>query len=342
MDRGCDAVAGRRERRLPSHPLCSVDRVEAPAELSPTQLRLLDQLRRDPTPVVFDQDFIDDLIARANDAMAHCSQRLGGERMVVSKGFLVNVLGCEARHLEPDSFAWSPITARGFVSHKAIELAAHWPGEPVPEVLVDEAIARLGDDASQRGDFVAGLTDGDRAELRGFAVDRVTRFLQDFPPVPARSQPVYEARTRWSPPGCIELVGKTDLVIGKPEGRTSTRLIIDFKTGWRSVHHRDDLRFYALLETVVRRVPPRRLVTYYLDAAEADVEDVTEGSLEAALARLVGGLERHIELTVDQRPALKRTGGICRWCHALPRCDQGRAHLAGLDDTGSQGFDDPD
>lgn len=311
------------------------------AELTPTQQRLLDQLRRDVTPVVFDEGFIDDLVARAHDAMAHCSERLGGERLVVSKGFLVNVLGCESRHLEPDSFAWSPATARGFVSHKAIELGAHWAGEAVPEVLVDEAIVRLGDDASQRGDFVAGLTDADRAELRSFAVDRVTRFLQDFPPIPARSQPVYEARTRWSPPGCVELVGKTDLVIGRPEGRVSTRLIVDFKTGWRSMHHRDDLRFYALLETVVRRVPPRRLVTYYLDAAEADVEDVTEGVLEAALARLVGGIERHVELTVELRPPRKTTGASCRWCVALPRCDEGRAHLSGVDD-GSQGFDDPD
>lgn len=316
--------------------------METPTELSPTQQRLLDQLRRDPTPVVFDEGFIDDLVSRAHDAMAHCSEQLGGERLVVSKGFLVNVLGCETRHLEPDSFAWSPATARGFVSHKAIELGAHWPGEPVPEVLVDEAIARLGDDASQRGDFVAGLTDADRAELRGFAVERVTKFVQDFPPIPARSQPVYEARMRWSPPGCVELVGKTDLVIGKPEGRVSTRLIVDFKTGWRSVHHRDDLRFYALLETVVRRVPPRRLVTYYLDAAEADVEDVTEGVLEAALARLVGGIERHVDLTITRRPATKTTGPSCRWCPALPRCDQGRAHLSGVDDNGSQGFDDPD
>lgn len=325
-----------------SHPVVSVVLVEPAGELTPTQLRLLDQLRRDPTPVVFDEGFINDLVAHAHQAMAHCSERLGGERMVVSKGFLVNVLGCEVRHLEPDSFSWSPVTARGFVSHKAIEMGAHWPGEAVPEVLVDEAIARLGDDASQRGDFVAGLTNADRAELRAFAVDRVTRFLQDFPPIPARSQPVYEARTRWSPPGCVELVGKTDLVIGKPEGRVSTRLIVDFKTGWRSMHHRDDLRFYALLETMVRRVPPRKLVTYYLDEAEADVEDVTEGVLETALARLVGGIERHVELTVDQRPALKRTGSSCRWCPVLDRCTEGRSHLSGIDDDGGQGFDDPD
>lgn len=313
--------------------------METVPELTPTQRRLLDQLRREVEPLVFDETLIDDLSERARRVVADVSARLGGERLVVSKGFLTNVLGCEARHLAPDHFAWTPSTARGFVAHKAIELGANWQGDPVPQVLVDEALARLADDASMRGDFVASLSDGDRAELRSFAVDRVTRFLQDFPPLPARAQPVFEARTRWAPPGCIELVGKTDLVIGRPDGRISTRLIVDFKTGWPSANHRHDLRFYALLETLARRVPPRRLVTFYLDSADADIEDVTDGVLEAALARLEGALLRHAELTVDKHPAIKRTSTSCRWCPCLSTCTEGRSHLAVLDDDGSQGFD---
>ena len=313
--------------------------VDQAPELTPTQQRLLDQLRRDGEPLVFDAAFIDDLVARAQAIANEASARLGGERLVVSKNFLSQVHGCEAKHLLPDSFEWTPANARGFVSHKAIELGAHWQGEPVPEVLVDEALARLADQPSHQGDFIAGLTDADRAELRGGAVERVTRFLQDFPPLPARAQPLFEARTRWTPPGCIELVGKTDLVIGRPDGRISTKLVIDFKTGWPSPAHRHDLRFYALLETVVRRVPPRRLVTFYLDSSEADVEDVTPSVLEAALARVEGAVVRHAELTVEQQPPVKRVGSACRWCPALPTCDDGRRHLAVLDDDGSQGFD---
>lgn len=313
--------------------------MEPTRDLTPTQERLLEQLRREGEALVFDAVYIDEFVHRAHAAMEELSERLGGERLVVSKSFLANALGCEARHLAPDSFAWTPATARGFVAHKAIELGAHWNGDAVPEVLVDEAIARLGDDTGNRGDFIASLNDADRAELRGFAVERVTRFVQDFPPLPQRAQPVYEARTRWSPPGTIELVGKTDLVIGRPEGRISTRLIVDFKTGWRSTHHRDDLRFYALLETVVRHVPPRRLVTYYLDSTEADIEDVNEGVLDTALARLLGAVERHIELTIERREPVKRTGSSCRWCPILSACQEGTAHLRLLDDDGSQGFD---
>ncbi|MCB0998169.1 MAG: PD-(D/E)XK nuclease family protein [Acidimicrobiales bacterium] len=314
--------------------------MDTPPELTPAQRRLLDQLRKDAEPLVFDADFVDDVVRRAQEVVDEAARRFAGERVVVSKGFLNQVLACEAKHLLPDTFRWNAANARGFVSHKAIELGVHWQGETVPELLVDEALARLADQPSNQGDFVAGLSEGDRAELRAGAVERVTRFLQDFPPLPARSMPVFEARTRWPLTGPVELVGKTDLVIGRPDGRVSTKLVIDFKSGWPSPAHRHDLRFYALLETLARRVPPRRLVTFYLDSAEADVEDVTEGVIEAALARLEGALARHAELVVDQQPAVYRPASACRWCPGLAECDDGRAHLRALDDDGRQGFDD--
>ncbi|MFZ4811899.1 MAG: PD-(D/E)XK nuclease family protein [Ilumatobacteraceae bacterium] len=306
-------------------------------QLTPTQQKLLQQLRRDGE-LVFDEGFVTHLTEQALAVVTDASERLGGEKLTVSKGWLSMVLGCEVKHVADLPFSWSPATAKGFVAHKAIELAANWRGEPVPSELVDEAIARFADQGTYRGDFIASLGEGDIAELRSLAVDRVTSFLQDFPPLPARSQPVFEASTRWTPPGTVQLMGRTDLVIGRPEGRSSTKLIIDFKTGWRNGHHRDDLRFYALLETLVRAVPPRRLVTYYLDSCEADVEDVTEGMLESALARLAGALDRHLELTEGREPD-HRPSGLCRWCALLPGCDVGRTHLSALDDDGTQGFD---
>jgi hypothetical protein len=322
--------------------IASVDSadVDTPPELTPTQRRLLEQLRRDGDALVFDEEFVDDLVRRAQAIVDQAALRLGGEKLVVSKSFLTNVHGCEAKHLLPDSFTWNPANARGFVSHKAIELGANWLGEPEPQTLVDEALARLADQPGYQGDFVAGLSDADRAELRAGAVERVTRFLQDFPPIPARAHPAFEARTKWPLRGPVELVGKTDLVIGKPIGRTSIKLVVDFKTGWPSPNHRNDLRFYALLETLARRVPPRKLVTFYLDSSEADIEGVSESVLESALARLEGALERHAELTVDAVTPVKRMSSSCRWCPGLAGCDEGRAHLAMLDDDGSQGFDD--
>ncbi len=290
---------------------------------------------------MFDAEFVSDLIARAHDAFDVLSVRLGGERVYVSKSMLTGVHGCEAQYLTPSPFEWKPSTARGFVAHKAIELHSHWPGDPTPATLVEEAIARLGDEPSRRGGWVAGLNDGELAELRGYAIERLTRFLQDFPPLDLRANPILEATMKWRPTPCVELVGKTDLVIGRPEGRISKRLIIDFKTGYRSHHHRADLQFYALLETLSREVPPRKLVTYYLDYAEAEVEDVTEGLLVAALNRTVAAVERHVELTIEGRQPVKRPAPPCRWCPLQPTCDEGRAHLALVDgDDGRQGFDD--
>ncbi|MEN9507173.1 MAG: hypothetical protein RI958_3099 [Actinomycetota bacterium] len=308
-------------------------------ELTPTQQRLLQQLRRDGEPLVFDADFIEDLRSRAEAVVADASAALGGAKLVVGKTFLNTALGCEAKHLAPDEFSWNPATARGFVSHKAIELAAHWQGEADPATLVDESLARFADEPGNRGDFVASMTDAERAELRAGAIERTTRFIQDFPPLPRNAHPLFESRIRWSPRGTVELVGKTDLVVGKPDGRISTRLIIDFKTGWPSAFHRLDLRFYALVEALVRRVPPRRVATYYLDSCEADVEDVTEGILESTLARVEGAIQRHIEITVGGRPPSKSPSAACRWCPLSSECDEGTLHLRALADDGSQGFD---
>lgn len=312
-----------------------------PPTLTPTQERLLHQLRRDPAPLVFSREFVDDLIARAQDGFEELSERLAGEKMFVSKGFITKVLSCEVQHLLPDDFQWTPAKAKGFVAHKAIELQTNWRGDPTPAVLVDEAIARLADQASARSDFIAGLTDADHAELRGYAIERVTRFMQDFPPIPPSAHPVPEASTKWAPTSCIDVSSKADLVIGKPDGRISTRLIIDFKTGAKAHHHRLDLRFYALLETIVRQVPPRKLVTYYLDYAEADVEPVTEATLTSALDRVLSAVEREVELRIEGRTPVKRPGFTCRWCDVMPSCTEGRAHLALIDDDGRQGFDDP-
>ena len=295
---------------------------------------MLALLRRPEEPLVFPAEVVAELRADAARAFAELSARLQGESLWVSKSFLARVHGCEARHMAPDSFEWSPASAAGFVSHKAIELALNWRGEPVPALAVDEALASLADQPDGRGAFVAGLSEAARAELRSRAVDRTTKFLHDFPPLPAAAHPILEAGVRWKPAGTIELTGRADLVVGRPRGRESVQLVVDFKSGSRSFVHRDDLRFYALLQTLRNDVPPRMVVTYYLDYGEADTEAVTEGLLRAALHRTLEGIERHIELHGDGRTPVKRPGVACRWCPLRDGCAEGKAHLAALEDDG--------
>lgn len=321
---GCDTETA-------AHRIASVGFVPD-APLSPIQRRNLELLRRPTEPLVFDPAFVAALTDEAKAAMQHLSGRLKGERMWVSKGRLANVHGCEVKYLLPDEFEWKPSTAAGFISHKAIELAVNWQGEPDPGTVVDEALAIIAEQADNKGDYVARLGAGERAELRSRVVDRVTKFLHDFPPLRASFHPVLEAASKWQPPGTIELSGKVDLAIGKPEGDESRILIVDFKSGNRSPQHRDDLRFYALLHTLRQQVPPRKVATYYLDYSEGDAEDVTEGMLTSALARTVDGIERHIELVAEDRAPVKRVGVPCRWCPLRTECPEGRVYL-NTDDT---------
>jgi CRISPR/Cas system-associated exonuclease Cas4 (RecB family) len=306
------------------------DEVDA---LTPVQRRTLAVLRRGDAPLRFPEALVDELTADVEEAFAGFAARLGEETIWVNKHRLSAVLGCEAQSLVPDDFAWSPANATGQVAHRAIQLMIHWRGDPTPIDLVDEAIARLADADTSLGDWIAALGPGDDADLRGAAVERVTKFAECFPPLDKRAAPMTEARVQWPLDGPIVLSGKVDLVIGRPSADESRKVIVDLKTGRVAPRHRDDLRFYALLETLRARVPPRKLASFYLDVGEAHVEDVTEAVLRTAARRLLDGVHALVELTVEGRPPVKRPGPPCRWCPLLPTCDEGAAHLGARPDA---------
>jgi hypothetical protein len=253
----------------------------------------------------------------------------------VNKHLLATAHGCEERFVAEQTLGfsgWTPATARGVVAHKAIELLVHWRGEAVPGQLVDEAIARLTEADRSLGDWLGEVAGGVRAELRSLATDRVTKFLECFPPLDGRWRPVTEALLRADVcEGRVVMKGKVDLTIGFPRGATPMKVLVDLKTGGPAAHHLDDLRFYALLETMRLGVPPARLVTYYLDQGVGRAETVTEGLLAAALARTVDGIEVMLDLRPGGREPKLRAGPACRWCPRLERCDDGRAHIAAED-----------
>jgi len=121
------------------------------------------------------------------------------------------------------------------------------------------------------------------------------------------------------------------LALGKPVLGPGARLI-DHQL--RDVNRRmSSLRdAHALVETLVRDVPPRKLATFYLDSAQPVVEDVTEGVLRTALRRTLDGIHRLIQLQVEDDPPVKKPGMSCRWCPYREECTEGRAYLRGDDD----------
>ena len=140
--------------------------VDDPLQLNPAQQRTLALLRRSAEPTLFDATFVDELRDEANEAFAHFSDRLEGNTLFVTKHTLASVHDCEVHFLAPDDFQWTPARARGQVAHKAIQLMLNWRGEPSPRELVDEALARLGDEEREFGRWIAALSPGDEADLR--------------------------------------------------------------------------------------------------------------------------------------------------------------------------------
>jgi len=259
----------------------------------------------------------------------------GTEEVFLSKHTLSQVHGCEVRHLaEQDApFAWSVPVARGQVAHKAVELSVHWRGEPAPLDLIDEALARLEEGDGTFAEWLQGIGEGERAELRNEANDRLCAFLECFPPLKKTWIPRAESRLRADLcDGRVVLQGKVDLTLGRAEGLVAGKVIVDLKTGGVSPAHTEDLRFYALVETLRLGVPPRRLASYYLDQARLAPEDVTVPLLEAAAERVVAGVEKLVELRHGLRPPVHKPGPACRWCPALADCEPGRRHLAARDE----------
>jgi hypothetical protein len=303
-----------------------------PTGLNPAQADLLAALgaRPDERPA-FDPRIGPELRAGLEDRLAPLVGSLPeGEVLFISKHSVASVLGCEGKFLAEaeQGFEWTVPTATGSVAHKAIELSVHWRGDPVPALLVDEAIATLIDSERNLAPFLGQLGEAERAELRSRATERVTMFAECFPPLEARWRPVTEARLRADLCGDrIALSGKVDLTVGRADGVRAGKVLLDLKTGRFTASHQDDLRFYALLETLRLGTPPRALATYYLDAGRLQVELVDERILVTAAERVVGAARAMVDLRFNGLAPVLKAGPPCNWCPALPSCSVGRAHL---------------
>ena len=196
-----------------------------------------------------------------------------------------------------------------------------------------EAQARLAalESTAARGSIgTAALTiESEQAELRAAVVDLVTKYEDSFPPLKASWRPVVESSAKVNLfSGAIVLSTRSDLTIGQPGGK----VIIDLKTGRITAGHREDLRFYSLVETVKSRQTPRLTATFSLDSQRIDTEDVNVGTLRAAVRRLVEGAQLIDELDRQKRTPTRTPGAPCRWCPIAATCDVGTAYLNGESD----------
>ncbi len=302
--------------------------------LNPAQQETLTVLgaTREQRPT-FDLGLRDELREQMSQDLAPVAEEIRskgrGMTLYLSKYQLSTILGCERKFMgeRGDPFAWSPATARGTVTHKAIELSIHRGGEAKPLDLTERAMASLErSGGSGIGDYLRSADEDDIAELRAIVSSQLSQFRECFPPLSARWTPVTDSPLRHNFHGqTIVISGKPDLCLGKPEGNVSGKVIIDFKSGGFSPNHREDLRFYALLEAL-RILPPRLVATYYLDSATMHTEQVTLELLHGAAARVVDAAHRYVELALQKVTPEVHPGPACRWCSLRPDCPEGFLH----------------
>src|SRR5688500_967460 len=172
-----------------SHPLRTVGAmtaVESPGLTSAQQdvLSLLGSPRAEWP--VFEADLRHELRAALETAGRRAADQLDSDdRLFVNKYALSQVHACEARfvHEQQGGFVPSVATARGRVAHKAVQLSVTWRGETSPADLVEEAVGRLIEGDDWLADWLQTCSESDRAELLADAGQRVTKFLECWPPL---------------------------------------------------------------------------------------------------------------------------------------------------------------
>jgi len=307
--------------------LITVDAVDAAgrAVLTPVQRKMLDELIEPPGPrPVFDDLLPLRLVDRLEAGIAPVVDDMGPGALAVNKSALARVHQCERFFVVENEarFEWSVAAARGTIAHRALGLSLTMRDVP-PLDLVDEAMARIaddGDDWTPRR-FLRSASTGELAELRASAGELVAKFQECCPPLRTDWRPRIESPLRVEL--CADRVvlrAKIDLALHRACGNEARTVLVDFKSGRPHAGHLDDLRFYALVETIRLGVPPFRLAAYYLDAARWQHEDVTEELLEVAARRVVAGVRKLAELRYSNREPEFTPSAACTYCRARDTC----------------------
>jgi hypothetical protein len=306
-------------------------------ELTPVQRRTLERLIGTGERPTFPAD----LVPRLRDRIEEAARAFEpAEPLWLGKSHLNDLGRCPGlfdavRSGERAPFAFTTRFAAGRLAHKAVELEVAGRHDRDPHGLVEEAAARLHDDASFLG-FWEQLDPLRRDELLMDASKTLELFRSTLPPL-RRLRRQLAPSTEWYVRaellgGSLVLSGTLDLVLGAADpaapGR-ATRLAIDLKTGRAWPEHAEDMRFYALVLALRFGVPPYRVATLYLESGEWQTEDVDARVLEHAADRVIAAV-RVAAAARAGRPLPLRPGPYCTWCPRAASCPSSLAPAAAV------------
>ena len=259
---------------------------------SPVQERTFAVLRRGDEPVVFDADEVAEP-ARPSRGWRRRAVRAVGRRAAVGQqgpgGQGPRVRGPPPRPGRVRVAAGQRRRLRRPQGHRAGRPLAHRADADRSSSM--RRSCSLADDPIRRGDYLAGLSAAEHAALRGRAVERTTKFFQQFPPLDARAHPMLESSRALAParqhrghrpsrpgdraaarPG--EPAGDRRLQVRRPLARP-TATICGSTPSWRP------------WSTRCRRAGSSPTTS---TAPSREVEDVSIGAFRAALRRTMDGI----------------------------------------------------
>jgi hypothetical protein len=256
------------------------------------------------------RDWLEDGLSEAAGALAP-----GAPSLRVTKAAVHQVLSCEL-HAAGGRGASRPLTWELVRGSLVDALFRQWITTGALDDPLADAAAALdvaGDPHGVLG-YLDGLGPRRRGRLAGELALHAGRIAADWP-VPAASW-LGRTQERLAVPlagGRVVLSGVVDLVLGAPSGGRASVCIVEVSSGRRRLEDRDDLHFYALLETLRSGAPPFRAATYYSATGELDVEPVGRDVLVGALERVLAAARALCRLAAGGAP---RTGADprCAWC----------------------------
>jgi hypothetical protein len=168
-----------------------------------------------------------------------------------------------------------------------------------------DALAAVAADDGQRAvlDYVRSLPEPAAAQLAEDVRAQAGGLRTWWPPL----APSWLPRTadRVSLPvagGRVLLAGVFDLVIGRPCAGVASVCLVELKSGAPRLTDRDELWFYALLETLRSGAPPFRAATCYSRTGGIDAFDVSDEGLAATVNRIIEAAGRRLAPGVGNRP----------------------------------------